>query len=314
MAHLFPQCLLFLVLVIFRSECKVNPTITDIVSATQHEDAVLHCFNSTEMDPKGCYRVRLVKHATDSGQAKEVLLAWPKNTQDSKRVKWEDGGDGQPHFYLTNVQKSDEGLYSCEVCQGWDCTLVKNISLRVKDCKISKPVKVAPRTLIRLDCPPEKTLGQKGAQNVTCSGWYRCQYQLEQSTRCFDIFLNVQEETVRTTLVPNITTPTAQQALRTSDPVLADRKQESSGTYIAIVVSVIAVTIIITALIGYFVYHKRNNQRVTQQVWIYEPEAMRDSADGYETVSLTCSGDVLNQQANVLYQQTQDSNMCTFYS
>lgn len=102
--------------------------MTDAVSAHKGEDARVPCFNSTVMDPKSGYRVRLVKYATDASQI--VMFAWPNNNQDAKRVKW--SRDGIESLRLMNVTKSDEGLYSCEVCQGWECMLVKYISLKVK--------------------------------------------------------------------------------------------------------------------------------------------------------------------------------------
>lgn len=104
--------------------------MTDAVSASKEEDALVPCFNSTVMDPKSCYRVRLVKYDTDASQI--VMFAWPEKIQGAKRIKWRHDGNGNVSLYLTNVTKSDEGLYSCEVCKGWECTLVKNISFKVK--------------------------------------------------------------------------------------------------------------------------------------------------------------------------------------
>ncbi|KAF3691805.1 hypothetical protein EXN66_Car007480 [Channa argus] len=345
MACFYLHCLLFLPLLIFRSECKADQTITDTVSASQGEDAVLPCFNSTVMDPKGCYRVRLIKYATDGSQVKKISFAWPKNMQNANRVKWETGGDGKLHFYLTKLQKSDEGQYSCEVCQGWDCNLIKNISLKVKDCKISPAVRAAPRTSIILNCPAEMVSGQQGLKNVSWSvlkggkpqsvnskrvnlndtsliissvndndnDWYRCQYPLEQSQPCFDIRLIVQEENVKTTFVPVITLKAAtQDALTKMDPILANTSQESTKAYIAVVASVITVTVIISALIGIFIYHRRNTLRVTQQAWNHQAGCVRDS-DGYDNVNLAGPRDSLHQQENIIYQQYEDGNLCTFH-
>lgn len=106
--------------------------MTVTVSAYKEEDAKVPCFNSTVTDPKSCYRVKLVKYDDKYDDGQIVIFAWPKKNLDAKRVKWELDGDGQMSLYLTKVRKSDEGLYSCEVCQGWECALFKNISLKVK--------------------------------------------------------------------------------------------------------------------------------------------------------------------------------------
>lgn len=107
--------------------------MTEIVFAIQEEDAVLPCFNSNVMDPKSCYRVKWKKYATNASQTRDIL-AWPNTSksQDAKRVKWGADENGQMSLFLTKLQKSDVGLYSCEIWQGWDCFLVKNISLRFK--------------------------------------------------------------------------------------------------------------------------------------------------------------------------------------
>ncbi len=103
------------------------------MTASQEEDAALPCINSTVMNAKSCYRVKWKKQATDSSQVKDIL-ARPKTSKirDAERVKWEADGNGQMSLFLTKLQKSDEGLYSCEIWQGWDCILVKNIILKVK--------------------------------------------------------------------------------------------------------------------------------------------------------------------------------------
>lgn len=102
----------------------------DPVTAFKDEDKVIPCFNSTVMDPNSFYRVRLIKFYAAPTQ--KVVFAWPNKKQDTERVKWKRRGNESMKLYITDVKKSDEGLYGCEVCQGWECTLVKNISLKVK--------------------------------------------------------------------------------------------------------------------------------------------------------------------------------------
>ncbi|XP_078108016.1 uncharacterized protein LOC144519008 [Sander vitreus] len=312
MAHFYSQGLLLIVLLIVISECRGIET----VNTSPEEDVVLPCFNLSVMDPKRCYRVKLVKYATNTSQVK-VILARPKthNLQDAKRVKWQADGNGQMSLYLTKSQKSDEGLYGCKIWQGWDCVSVKNISLKVKDCKFLQAVKAAPSTPVNLNCPVDTTSGQ-GPQNISWaivkggnpvsvnskrlvingtslairsvhysdSNWYRCNYVLGKKLRCFEINLRVQ-------------------ALTTS-------KEGSNGTVIAVVVASIVIGIvIIAALIGLFIYRRRNTQRITQQT---QRHPAGTSVDGYEIVSLTPSEDRTNQRVNSIYQHIADEGLYTY--
>lgn len=101
--------------------------------AYQEEDVALPCSNSTVMDPKSCYRVKLIKYATHNSQMK-VVLARPKTPKspDAERVRWEADANGQMCLLLTKVQRSDEGLYGCEIWLAWDLVHAKNMSLKVK--------------------------------------------------------------------------------------------------------------------------------------------------------------------------------------
>lgn len=64
---------------------------------------------------------------------------WPDDpsvAHKSERVAFESGADGvvagNLSLSLRDIRKSDEGLYSCKVWQGWNCVMVKNITLKVK--------------------------------------------------------------------------------------------------------------------------------------------------------------------------------------
>ncbi|XP_076594171.1 CXADR-like membrane protein [Chaetodon auriga] len=329
MAHIYLQGLLLLVLFVVISDCSDD----SLVIASQEDDAVLPCFNSTAMNPKSCYRVKWIKHGTDLRQMK-VILARPKTPKirDAERVKWEADGKGQMSLFLTKLQKSDEGLYSCEIWRGWECMLVKNISLKVKECKPLQAVKTAPGTPINLSCSVDMTSGQQGPQNVSWvmlkggnpvpvnskkaeingtslaihsvnysdSGWYRCKYMLGQTQRCFDIYLLVQVEDAAVT--------TTVQALTATASFTKTRKEGSSGAFIAVVASVIFAIAIIAAPTGLFIYRRRNTQRAAQ--WTQRQPAGTPvvSSDDYETVNLTLPDDPTNQQPNPLYQQFQDEN------
>ncbi|XP_044213884.1 uncharacterized protein LOC122986659 [Thunnus albacares] len=333
MARFYLQVLQLLVL-LFVIECKDSSPVT--VSASQEEDALLPCFNSSVIDPKNCYRVKWTKQVTHPRQMK-VILTRPKTSkfQDADRVKWEADGNGQMSLLLTKLQKSDEGLYSCEIWKGWDCILVKNISLKVKDCKTHKAVKAAPNTTANLICPVNITSGQQRPLNISWamlkggnpvplflnrveinesslsiqsvsesdSRWYRCTYMLGQTQRCFDINLQVQvEDVVTATTVPVTTTMTVQGK---------SMKEESSGPFNAVVASVITVIAVTAALIGLFVYCRFNIQRVTQQTQRHQADAPIQSDDTYETVDDMISEDHINLSVNSTYQQCLDESMFT---
>ncbi|XP_045899775.1 uncharacterized protein LOC123967649 [Micropterus dolomieu] len=321
--------LLLLVLLIVISECRDSSAEIQVVAATQEEDVALPCFNSSLMNPGSCYRVKLIKYAADASQMK-VIFARPETPkiQDAKRIKWGSGGNGQMSFLLTKLQKSDEGLYSCEVWVGWDCILVKNISLKMRECKTLQAVKAAPSTPVYLNCPVNITSGQQGPENISWvmlkggnpatvnterfemigtslaiqsvnandSAWYRCKYMIGQTQRCFDINLLVQVENVEPTTVP---------ALTTGEIIWETKEEGSSGTVIAIVASVIIGTATIATLIGLFIYRRRNTP--------WHPPAAAIDTGGYEDVGLPCSQDCVNQRVNSLYQQVQDESMCTFH-
>lgn len=97
------------------------------------EDVALPCFDSNTLDLKSCHRVKWIKYGMNNRQV-EVILAphKTKKAQDAGRVKWTPGENGHMSLLLSKLQRSDEGLYGCEIWQDWDCLLVKNISLKVK--------------------------------------------------------------------------------------------------------------------------------------------------------------------------------------
>ncbi|XP_068592453.1 uncharacterized protein [Cebidichthys violaceus] len=325
MAHCYLQGLLVLVLLIVISECRDISPVT--VLASKEEDVVLPCFEN--YGTKGCYRVRLIKYATDGSQMK-VVLARPKTSkiQDAKRVKWD--ADGKSLF-LTKTQLSDEGLYGCEIWEGWDCFHVKNISIKVRDCKTLQAVKAAPSAPVNLNCPVNITSEQQAPQNISwemliggtaksldyesvemngmslaiqsvnVSGWYRCKYVFEQTQRCFDInLLRVQVEEVTVATVPGLTT---------SEIILETKMEGSSGAYIAVLVASVIVGIaIMAALIGLFIYHSHNTRRVTQLTQRHRPGTLMDV---YEIVDFTPSEDP-QVQVNCLYRQSLDEGLCSF--
>ncbi|KAK9513646.1 hypothetical protein VZT92_027162 [Zoarces viviparus] len=326
MAHFYLQGLRLLVLLIVISECRDIAPVT--VFASKYEDIVLPCFENYRT--KSCDRVKLIKYATDASQLK-VILARPNTPklQDAQRVKWD--ADRNLSLFLTKTLASDEGLYGCETWHGWDCIHVKNISIKVRDCKTLQAVKASPGAPVNLNCPVDVTSGQQGAQNISWAmlkggnrkpldservemngaslaiqsvhdsdtGWYTCEQVFGQTQRCFEIYLRVKVENVTLAKVPGLTT---------SEIILETTMEGSSGgAFIAVLVASVIVGIaIMAALIGLCIYRRRNTRRVTQQTQRHTPGALTDV---YEIVDLTPSEDDTN---NCLYQPSLDEGLCTF--
>ncbi|XP_034552809.1 uncharacterized protein LOC117822274 isoform X2 [Notolabrus celidotus] len=339
MALSHPQGLLTLVLCVVISHGRADPQEYDTVTATQQENVTLPCSVSNLMDPKSCYRIKWTKDAS-----KKVILARPETSkiQDAARVKWQANEQGHMCLFITKVQKSDEGMYSCEICKGWDCTLDKNIYLKVKECKALQPVNVKPSTRASLHCEVDVTSGQQGPQNISWeklkgghsvsvsrpaesnetslviqsvsqsdSGWYRCKYMLGQTERCFEIKLQVGNVEVTTSMTTSMTT--AVPALTTSLIILETMKEGSSGALIAVIVTVAIVGIAITtALTLLIIYNRRNTQEALQHTQSpHTGDAVELYAE-YEVTSLTPSNDLLTQRVNTLYKY-QDDNIDTFH-
>nr|XP_019948399.1 PREDICTED: uncharacterized protein LOC109633199 [Paralichthys olivaceus] len=314
------------------SDCRAD--LPPTVLASREEDVTLPCVDANVTDPKSCYRVRWIKYSADAGQ-KKVVMAWSHKSQQAERVKLKVDGEKQMSLLLTNVQKSDEGLYSCEMCQGWDCELVRNISLRVKDCKLLPAMNAAPSAPIKLDFPVDVTsrpqniswLLLKGGQplplpsdrfqvnhtslviqpmRASDSAWYRCDYIYRQAKRCFDIKINVQGEgAVEVTMFP-----VAQQVLTNTEPPLENGPEESKGTLIAVVTSVVIGIVVAAAVIGVLIYSCRNTQRVPQRTQRSPAAGTLPQCDVYETISL--SDDPSNSRFNSIYQ-VGDETICTFH-
>ncbi|KAM8869383.1 uncharacterized protein AB9W97_016759 isoform 2-T2 [Spinachia spinachia] len=316
MAHFYRLGLLVLLMII--SECKDISTVTVITS--KEEDTVLPCFGSYVMDPKGCYRFKLIKYATDSSLLKCWLIpAKPTTTklQDAKSGKWEVNGNEQVSFCLKKTQLSDEGLYGCEIWKGWHCILKKNIYLKVRDCKNLPAVKANANASVNLHVPVDNISGVPGPQNISWlnvilgnavslnsarfemngtslaiqsvqpsdSGWYRCNYVLGQTQRCFEMNLLVKGLEISETIWHTETVTEGETETET---------ERSSGAFLPVVLtSVIIAAAITAALIGLFIYRRLNSPRVTQQTHRRTPP------------------DRTNQD-NPLYEQFLDESLHTF--
>ncbi|XP_014057649.1 uncharacterized protein isoform X2 [Salmo salar] len=138
------------------------------ITATQEEVAVLPCFTSTHRDLET--RVKWTKLSPKP----EDILVWPDDpsvAHKSERVAFESGADGvvagNLSLSLRDIRKSDEGLYSCKVWQGWSCVMVKNITLKVKECKILHSVMAAPNGIATLPCLLNMTTGKPQISSVS---------------------------------------------------------------------------------------------------------------------------------------------------
>ncbi|XP_005738479.1 uncharacterized protein LOC102208344 isoform X1 [Pundamilia nyererei] len=313
---------------------------TEPILAVQEEDVALTCFSQNDTDPNSFYRYSVTKFATDPNQVKD-MFKWPTPSNDVyKRVKWVADGNGQKCLTLTKLQKSDAGLYTCEMWKGWDRVAAKNISLRIKDCKVLEPVKAAPSMPAKLNCPVNMTTGQQEPQNISWaiqkgdmresldsskaktdgtsltfqsvntsdSGWYTCSYTLGKTQRCFDT--NLQVQAFVTTTVPVIPTKTPSlPAPKANDISLSQRKEESNDALIAVVVCVILGMIIIAAVIGLVVYRRCKTQRITQ---LHQRRFNGNCMSTYEIVAPLTN--TPGQRINSLYQMPDESLVtCKLY-
>ncbi|CAJ1061679.1 uncharacterized protein LOC117822274 isoform X2 [Xyrichtys novacula] len=284
---------------------------------------------SGPVDPKSCYRAQWIKN--DAGQ-KRVVLARPKmpDVKYAERAKWEADKPGQMSLVLTKLQRADEGMYSCEICKDWDCTLVRNITLKVKYCTVLEAVRAADETPVSLPCSVGVTSGQQGPQNISWervkgdntvpvvsetaksetlkfpsvshsdSGWYRCKYKLGKTPNCSEINLQVGNNPV-TTSVPVLTT---------SEVTMEIKKEESKGTHMPVVVPTTIIGIVaMVALILLIIYCRRNTQGASQLAQRHYTGAAVMTTTDYEVVNFTPSDDVLSQRLNSLYR---DESLCTF--
>ncbi|XP_074540027.1 uncharacterized protein LOC141801036 [Halichoeres trimaculatus] len=338
MARFHAQGLLTLALCVLISEGKADSAAFDAVIATKKEDVALSCLVSNLTD-QNSYRVRWIKSTSDAKESKEIL-ARPKTPkiQDAPRVKWQANEQGEMSLFLTNLQESDEGMYSCETCKGWVCEIRRNISLKVKQCKVGEAVKVAPSASVSLTCPVDVTQGPqnilweklKGEDTETLpngtslairsasssdSGWYRCKFMIRKTQHCFEIKLQVENVAVSTSEpVGNVAVTTSSPALTISLVILETRREGSSGVLIAVILSVIIIGIAIMAAVARLIIHtKRNNQRaldLTFQTQRPITGPAEELPTPYEIVDFTPSNSLLTR-VNSLYQD-QDGNMCTF--
>ncbi|KAL6109079.1 uncharacterized protein ACO6RY_12289 [Pungitius sinensis] len=141
------------------------------------------------------------------------------------------------------------------------------------------------------------------------SGWYRCKYVLGQTHRCFEMNLQVQDKNdVVATTVPGLEISETIWHTKTEAETETETKTErSSGAFLPVLVtSVIIGTAITAALIGLFIYRRRNTQRVTQETHRHTPPDTR--MDVYDIVNPPPS----EARDHTLYEQFLDESLCTF--
>lgn len=304
------------------------------MSGLKEEDVALTCLDSDDTDVD-CYRARLLRYSTDTPQP-SIIYRWAKKSQGSTRLALKADKNGRFCLFLKTLQKSDEGLYKCEIWEGWDVVLVKNISLKVKDCRILQPVKATPQSPVKLNCQVNVTSGLQTPVNISWaklqgnnpvnvepktaevngtflafwsvktsdSGWYRC--SLEQTQRCSEINLHVTENTYATTTVPVNTDPTTQQAPTATESEQINTKEQSSETSGPLVSLVVIGSFILVVSAAFFIYRRHKTQREAQTQLRHTTGSLVDSLDVYENLTLPRLQDSGNR-VNSLYHCPEDS-------
>ncbi|XP_076016759.1 CXADR-like membrane protein isoform X2 [Genypterus blacodes] len=306
------------------SESRENPA--QIVSASQGEDVTLPCFKSTMLAPESCYRVKWTKLFLDPSRQPILILARPQMPpfRDAEGVSWGTDKNGDMSLSLKSLNKSNEGEYCCEIWEGWKIILVKNLQLKVKDCKTLDAVKAAPGTLAHLHCPVDTMLEPHRRQNVSWvklkagvenpmllnsktvesngtllaihvrdysdGGWFRCKYG--QTQRCFDLHLQVQA--------------------MTTNQRMEEPKNTGSRTFSVTLVSSLTGFAVICSVIGLIIYHRCYVRRLVQNTQ-RNPGGFLQCNDGlYEDVQIPGVEEQTNLQINSLYMLSQDGGMDTF--
>ncbi|XP_041648455.1 uncharacterized protein LOC121513036 [Cheilinus undulatus] len=336
MTHFHPHCLFISVLFVVVSACRAGLPVFEALTATQQEEVALPCSDPHLTNPNNSSRIRWTKLGSN-GQ-RDVILVRPKssNIQDAERAKWKTDGRGQMSLYLTNLQMSDKGVYICEICQGWDCSPVKNITLIIKECKALQAVSATPGASVNLSCSENVTSGQQRSLNISWvmskgmnivnitsataemngssltirsvrdsdSGWYRCNYMLGQNHRCNEIRLQVGNIVVATP-----SQSPAQLTQLTTKTILEPSTDEGNGAVIAAIVCSVIIGIAIIATLILIMYCRLNN---TQRAAQYTCRHLEEPDAAYETVAFTPANDLPNERVNSLYSN-QDENLCTFH-
>lgn len=90
--------------------------------ASRQENVSLSCFEKNEkLEQSKCSRVRWIKELKGM---ETVFVEKPPSPNP--------GTGGGYDLYLENLKTSDEGLYSCEIWDGWSRIYVRTISLILK--------------------------------------------------------------------------------------------------------------------------------------------------------------------------------------
>ncbi|XP_056618603.1 uncharacterized protein LOC130432993 isoform X2 [Triplophysa dalaica] len=278
------------------SECKAETRTSCVTSGSityihvQGDNVSISCLNTTRNSNTFRLKLRRTNKDTD-------ILSYPNISSYHQRWSFTNN-TGNVTVDLKDIVVLDAGQYECEVQMNSEC-ITTQFYLKVKECKVLKPVWTTPKSEIMLPCPEllnvkwEVLHGDKSTEITK----YECKhtektegatkplcerskivktsmiirdvvnsdalwYRCRGNKTCYDVKLNVKDyETSCVTL------STALSTTDKPDPTVSNVGQmEDSRSSTATVASVLSVCIVASLIICVILYLKIRKSKTTSQI------------------------------------------------